>query len=137
MSKIEIGQVKQKYEQWRSEKRRETPVELRRLVLELARSYGEKAICAELGISAGSLWAWRRQSKNSNKIRPQKASQSKASKRLKFVELKQHVSGSQSPAIQVEWERADGTRMRVGGDLSVEKIGQLVSHFLGASGVVP
>lgn len=138
MSNIEINYVRKAYQQWRSEKRREVPMELRRMVLELCKQHGDKVVVGELGVSSATLWCWRRRMKSfSRNVRKDGVKLARVvakGKPVKFVEIKPvFQTANVLSGIRVEWQRSDGHRMKVDG-VSIDQLSVLARKFLGELG---
>jgi hypothetical protein len=143
MSEKNINHAKEEFGRWRRLGRKQLPDELREMAVRLKKEYGEKRICKELGVSSGSLWNWGRLDRESktrgarSKGRRLKSAKRAKQNAIRFVELAPTVGRSASlSGISIEWQRADGSRMRIEGGLGIEDLTRLSSKFLELSGGV-
>jgi hypothetical protein len=143
MSERNIKRAKQEFGEWRKLGRKQLPDELRAMAVRLKEQYGERHVCKELGVSSGSLWNWVRlgtESKarrsNGRRLKPiKRVVRVQKQKAIRFVELASAVGRSASMSgISIEWQRTDGSRMRIEGGFGIEDLTRLSSKFLGWSG---
>ena len=136
MAKLEINRVRKAYEKWRGSESKETPVQLREKVVALCQRYGDKRISQELRVSTGSLWQWRQQLSLMKKTRGKRPAKVATNvKPIKFLEITPtDAPVYHSSLTQLEWQRSDGSRMRMESGISLDEVSRLVSSFLSTTG---
>jgi len=144
-----MDQVKKAFALWRQVRRGQerTPSRLKEMALGLVGRYGPTEVSQELGIYSSDLLRWRRLEKpNRREIPSQKRTASRRVSRIRkrgirapaakmsFVELIPTQASAQattSPLTTIEWERSDGSRMRLSASASLKEIHWLSEQFLG------
>ena len=119
----ELKALRKRFERWRADRRGGEPIpgELWKAAVELIGPMSCAGVARELGLDAGKL---RRKSRGRS-VAPHPARRARAkSKAAVFVELSAPLavprgraeSENSAPSASVEFERADGTRLRLSGD---------------------
>lgn len=118
---------------------------LRNLALQIRNEHGIEETQEALGVSASSLWAWKKEVQcslagkkkpasvsNEARTREKSARSSEATNpEPRFIELNPRTAPlAPSSEWKVEWQRPDGARMQVSGVLSLAQIERLAQGFL-------
>ena len=136
MTTVSIEKAKTAFRQWREQREGgpgHAPDDLKRMALSICRQLGETQTCEALGISSSTLWRWRqkpqpvKKSRARAKPKASMASKPRVNSGVKpapapaFIDLTSAVrsDGSQSNGsmgtLCIEWQRADGDRVKVSG----------------------
>ena len=145
MTKLNITEVKRAFNTWRrgNSGKKKVPQELRELAIKASEEYGYSRTSKELGISSSSIWEWRNSSDKVIKRLCPRSGKKKSGKSsnvevkgMQFVEYPASalIGASKQSLINVEWQRVDGSRMRIEGGLSSQDLNRLASEFLRARG---
>ena len=143
MTKQSIEEVKREFKIWRrgNTGKRIVPRELREMAMQASREHGYSRTSKELGISSSSVWEWRNSADKVSKSFCPKRGAKKLGKAvgvepMQFVEYPASalVGTSNQSLINVEWQRVDGSRMRIEGGLTFQDLSRLATEFLKAGG---
>ena len=129
-----IKRARERFEEWRKTRKHEhcaVPTELRRIALAIKRRHGGSTTCKALGLSAGSLWNWRKSPVSPHpKLNPKR---NVTRPPIEFVEISplHPLTPPIARSLVVEWVRPDGVSMKASGD--IESVDRLARTFWGAS----
>jgi hypothetical protein len=131
-----ITKVGKIFRQWQSEHGRGTgyhiPEEMKKRAVQLLEGYTEEAVTRELRLGHGTLRSWKLKSERLQVVREKRRSAAAAKKPFEFIEVKKPIEVDPAGPT-IEWERADGCRLRLTGSPPAE-LSNFINEFLGSGG---